>query len=829
MTPPSDTTFGREGSGREGSGREGSGREGFGREGFAREVLDTPVVEEMTTSFLAYSLSVITSRAIPDVRDGLKPVQRRILYAMLDGGLRPANPYKKSAHPVGEVMSRFHPHGDGAIYEALVRLAQPFSMRLPLVDPKGNFGTLDDPPAAHRYTECRLAQPAMEMVEEIDEDTVDFRPTYDSQNVEPVYLPSRLPNLLVNGSAGIAVGMATNLAPHNLGEVCAALRLLLAEPDATLRQVMRRLPAPDFPTGGLLVDDGGVLDAYRTGRGTFRLRARAEVTDVSARRRGIVVSELPYGVGVERVKDKLKELLAAGRVGGITDVADLSDRHHGLRLQIEVRSGVDPHAVLAELYRLTPLEETFAVNNVVLVDGRPTTLGLVDLCRHFLDHRLDVVVRRSRYRLAKRRDREHIVVGLLIALDAIDEVVRLIRASADTPGARDALMARFGLSEVQATHILDMALRRLTSLEVTKLRDELESLRAEIADLDDILARDERRRGIVGDELAAMADAHGSGRRTTLLGAEEALVERPESLEISDDPCTVTLSTSGLVGRVAADDDRSVKPGRHDVLAATAPATVRGRLWAITSAGRGLPIEAVEVPEVAGRSRGAAAGEVFDLTRGERVVGLYGGADAADDRLLVLVTAQGVVKRLSPDEMGDQRGPGDVIGLRDDDRVVAALALPDGAEVMMVASDGQTLRTATDQVRPQGRAAGGMAGIKLRSGARVVAAHAIHDTDVVVTWTDQGALTVASAAEFPARGRATGGIRAMRLRAGESEVVGAWVGPFEVARLVVGKGEGLFARADPEPRPLDVAPRRRDATGVALDAPVLAVGGGRAR
>ncbi|MEM9606632.1 MAG: DNA topoisomerase IV subunit A [Actinomycetota bacterium] len=793
---------------------------------FAARVIETPVADEMRESFLAYSLSVITSRAIPDVRDGLKPVQRRILYSMLDMGLRPGTQHKKCGRIVGDVMGKYHPHGDAAIYDALVRMGQDFTVRLPFVDPKGNFGTPDDPPAAYRYTEARLADAAMEMVAEIDEDTVDFVPNFDGELTQPEVLPARIPNVLVNGTAGIAVGMATSLAPHNVNEVCAALQLVLAEPDVTLGRVRRKLKGPDLPTGGILVDDGSLTDAYRSGRGSFRVRANAELVDVTARRRGIVVTELPWNVGIERVIGRIKELLGQQKLQGITDVKNLSDRHHGTRLQIECRTGVDPSAVLSELYRLTPLEESYAINNVVLVDGRPTTLGLLDLMRHYLDHRLEVVVRRSEYRKRKAEDEAHIAEGLLIALDAIDEVVRIIRSSADTPEARERLIEAFELSDVQAQHILDMPLRRLTTLEVQKLRDRLEELRAIIADLTEILADEARRRQIVGDELGEVADEHGTPRRTRLVAADDAVMERPESLEVADDPCTITLSTTFVVGR-HGEDEHQAKAGRHDVLLALAPATVRGHVWAVSTGGRLLGIEAVEVPEVAGRSRGAAATELFDLSRGERLVGLFGAADVTAQHLLVVVTAQGVIKRLTAEEVADTRSGSEVISLKDGDRVVAAFASGEGHEVAIVSDDGQLLRTGLDQVRPQGRGAGGMAGMKVKADAAVVAAAPIIDGDVVVTWTDQGAISATAAEEFPAKGRATGGVRAMKLRRGETKVLGAWVGRPEEAAVVVGEGEGLFAKAATAPIGLPVVASRRDGTGEPQSAPVLAVGRAR--
>ena len=437
-------------------------------EQIAREIVEVPVADEMRDSFMPYALSVTTSRAIPDVRDGLKPVQRRILYVMADLGLRPGTPFRKSAGVVGEVMGKYHPHGDGAIYEAMVRMGQTFSMSVPLVDPKGNFGSLDDPPAAYRYTEARLTSAAMAMVIDLDEETVDFLPNFDGEREEPTCLPAAIPNLLVNGASGIAVGMATNMPPHNLAEIAAAIDhvLMNRRPKPSVDDLMEFVEGPDFPTGGIVVDDGSLREAYATGRGTIRVRARAEIENITARRQGIVVTELPYAVGPERVQTKIRELVSAGKLDGIAAVVDLSDRNHGLRLVIECKTGVGPHGLLEKLYRLTPLEESFGINNVALVDGVPTTLGLYALCQHYVDHRLDVIVRRTEYRLARAEDRAHVLLGLLLALDNIDQVISIIRGSDDASAARSELMNLLKLTEVQATHILDMQLRRLTALEV---------------------------------------------------------------------------------------------------------------------------------------------------------------------------------------------------------------------------------------------------------------------------------------------------------------------------------------------------------------------------
>src|SRR4051812_39864044 len=483
---------------------------------FEEHIVDVDVGDEMRSSFLEYAYSVIYSRALPDARDGLKPVQRRILYTMADMGLRPDRGHVKSARVVGEVMGRLHPHGDGAIYDALVRMAQPWSMRLPTIDGHGNFGSPDDSPAAMRYTECRMAPPALAMTAGIDEDTVDFRPNYDSRETEPSVLPAAIPHLVVNGTTGIAVGMATNIAPHNLIEVVQALRHLVRHPDATVADVMRFVPGPDLPTGGKIVGLDGVREAYETGRGSFRMRATARV-ETLGRRKGIVVTELPYGVGTEKVIERIKTLVQGKKLQGISDIKDLTDRENGLRLVIEVKNGFVPEALLEQLYKLTPMEDTFGINAVALVDGQPRTLSLKEMLEVFLGHRFDVVRRRSQYRRTKAADRLHLVAGLLIAILDIDEVIQLIRASDNAAAAKERLMSVFDLSEIQADYILDMPLRRLTKFSRIELEKEQDELRRTIEDLDAIITDDQLRWKVVSDELAEVAKTYGTPRRTVLL------------------------------------------------------------------------------------------------------------------------------------------------------------------------------------------------------------------------------------------------------------------------------------------------------------------------
>ena len=526
---------------------------------------DVDVSTEMQGSFLEYAYSVIYSRALPDARDGLKPVQRRILYQMADMGLRPDRGHVKSARVVGEVMGKLHPHGDAPIYDALVRLAQPFSLRVPLVDGHGNFGSLDDGPAAPRYTEARLAPAALALTENLDEDVVDFIPNYDGQFQQPAVLPAAYPNLLVNGATGIAVGMATNMAPHNLIEVVAAAIHLLENPDATVEDLMEFVPGPDFPSGGIVLGLEGVKDAYTKGRGAFKVRGKVAIESLGPRRTGLVVTELPYQVGPERIIEKIKDAVQGKRLTGIADVTDLTDRNHGLRLVIGIKTGFDPQAVLDQLYRLTPLEDSFSINNVALVEGQPQTLGLKELLRVYLDHRIQVVTRRSRYRLARREERLHLVEGLLIAILDIDEVIQVIRTSDDSEQARTRLREVFDLSEVQAEYILELRLRRLTKFSRIELESERDSLKAEIAQLQELLGSEVLIRAQVARELEAAADAHGTPRRTMLMNAKPA-APRPTrgapapDLQIADAPTVVVLSTTGT--RRAGRPERGTGPHR---------------------------------------------------------------------------------------------------------------------------------------------------------------------------------------------------------------------------------------------------------------------------
>ncbi|WP_324650927.1 DNA topoisomerase (ATP-hydrolyzing) [Georgenia sp. H159] len=804
-------------------------------------VVDIDVSSEMQGSFLEYAYSVIYSRALPDARDGLKPVQRRILYQMDEMGLRPDRGHVKCARVVGEVMGKLHPHGDTAIYDAMVRLSQDFSLRVPLVDGHGNFGSLDDGPAAPRYTEARLAPAAMLMTADLDEDVVDFVPNYDNQLTQPSVLPSAMPNLLVNGASGIAVGMATNMPPHNLVEVIAAARHLIAQPDATLEELMRFVPGPDLPSGGKIVGLEGVRDAYATGRGSFRTRATTHVENVTARRKAIVVTELPYQVGPERVIVKIKEAVDAKKLQGVTDVADYTDRSHGLRLVIDVKNGFNPEAVLEQLYRYTPMEESFGINNVALVGGQPQTLGLRELLSVYVEHRLVVVRRRTRHRLDRRTERAHLVEGLIRAIADIDEVIAVIRSSDDADAARTRLMMVFDLSEPQAEYILALRLRRLTKFSRLELEGELADLLREIEELRAILGDEALLRKVVSDELAEVAATHGTPRRTVLLehaggpatGSAASARKGGTSvpLEIPDEPCWVALSGTGLIARGAHEPPRQGPRVAHDAIASAVPARTRGDVGVVLSSGRCVKLSVLDAPglpatdSAPGFSGGTPMAELVQLEPGERVVGLTRLDDDAPP--LALATAAGTVKRVATSDRPGNRDAWELISLKPGDAVVGVAHAPDEHRLVLVTSQAHLLHFAAGTVRPQGRGAGGMAGIKLPEDARVVGFSAVDPDDVsrslVVTvagssaalpGTEAGSAKVTPLDRFPGKGRATGGVRAHRFLRGEDTLTAAWVG-LEPLRAVGSGGQ---------PVDLPDVDERRDGSGRPLPAPIAAIG-----
>ncbi|WP_082046267.1 DNA gyrase/topoisomerase IV subunit A [Arthrobacter sp. L77] len=810
-------------------------------EDFTEKIIDIDVETEMEESFLEYAYSVIYSRALPDARDGLKPVQRRILYMMTDMGLRPDRGHVKSARVVGEVMGKLHPHGDSAIYDAMVRMAQDFSLRLPLIDGHGNFGSLDDGPAAARYTEARLAAPALTMTDHLDEDVVDFVPNYDNQLTQPEVLPAAFPNLLVNGASGIAVGMATNMPPHNLGEVVAAARHLIAHPEASLEDLMRFVPGPDLPSGGKIVGLDGVRDAYATGRGSFKTRATVKVEQLSARRTGLVVTELPYTVGPEKVIEKIKDAVTAKKLQGISDIVDLTDRKHGLRLVIELKNGFNPNAVLAQLYRFTPMEDSFGINNVALVDGQPRTLGLLELLQVYITHRVLVVRRRTSYRLQRKRDRLHLVEGLLVAIVDIDEVIQIIRASDESSAARTRLMAIYDLTEIQANYILELRLRQLTKYSRIELEKEQDQLRLEIAELEAILGSEERLRTLVSDELAALSEQFATPRRTVLLESESAAPLKGSTLpapaakggkamlplEISDDPCWVLLSASGQLARTS--DRQPFGDGqriKHDAFRSVLASTARGEVGAVTSAGRMIRLQVMDMPAlpptagVPNLAGGVPSSEFITLERGESLVGL-----APLGAVVALGTAQGVVKRVQPDYPLN-RDDWEVISLKPKDRVVGIAAASDADDLVFITRLAQLLRFPASVVRPQGRTAGGMAGIKLAPGDAVLHFGTVSHGDgqgVVVTvaaagdalpGTAAGSAKVTEFSEYPVKGRATAGVRAHRFLRGEESLSLAWAG----------HGPARAASANGVARALPTEHGRRDGSGVPLTQQIDAVG-----
>jgi DNA gyrase subunit A len=796
----------------------------------AERIVDIDVEEEMRSAFLEYSYSVIYSRALPDARDGLKPVQRRILYGMSELGLRPDRPHVKSSRVVGEVMGKYHPHGDQAIYDALVRMAQPFTMRLPLVDGHGNFGSLDDGPAASRYTEARMAPAALLMVAGLDEDTVDVVPNYDDSMTQPGVMPAAYPNLLVNGASGIAVGMATNMAPHNLVEVVGAARHLIAHPDCSLDDLMKFVPGPDLPGGGRIIGLDGIRDAYLTGRGSFRTRATARVEKLTPRRMGIVVTELPYLIGPEKVIERVKTLVQSKKLQGISDVKDLTDRKHGMRLVFEVKNGFNPDAVLEQLHKLTPMEDSFGINNVALVDGQPRTLGLRELLRTYVDFRIRVVRRRTEFRLRKRKDRLHLVEGLLIAILDIDEVIQLIRASDDAAAARSRLISVFDLSEAQADYILELQLRRLTRFSRIELEAERDELRRQIEELEAILADERLLHRTVSSELADVAKAHGTPRRTVLLESAGTPASVTTPLEVADDPCWVLLSSTGLLARTSTADPVPAEGNRarHDAIVGAVRTTVRGEFALVTSRGRMVRMSALELPTLPplggspSLSGGAPLAVYVDLPAGEEPLTIV--PLDTEGPGLALGTAQGVVKRVTADHPA--RGDWEVIALREGDSVVGAAPLRDGSEdLVFITSDAQLLRFPASAVRPQGRAAGGMAGIRLSPGASVTFFGAVDPMSdaVVVTsagssdalpGTQPGSLKVTPYAEYPPKGRATGGVRAHRFLRGEDTLVLAWAG----SQPVRASGPGGVALD------LPAATGRRDGSGTAYATVIAGIG-----
>lgn len=775
------------------------------------------IEEEMERSFLDYSMSVIVSRALPDVRDGLKPSQRRILWGMQDIGARPDRPFMKCARVTGHVMGNYHPHGNQGIYDALVRMAQDFSLRHPLVHGHGNFGSPDYGPAAERYTECRLAPLATTMLADIDEDTVDFVDNYSGEFTEPLVLPSRFPNLLVNGSQGIAVGMATNIAPHNLGEIIDATHHLIDHPEATPDDLMAFVQGPDFPTGGLIMGRSGIMDAIRTGRGSIRLRAVAEIEESTRGADKIVVTQLPYQVGPNSVLSKVKELVATKEIEGIADANEESSGDD-TRIVITLKRDAPGLVVLNNLYKRTPLQTTFAVNTVALVDGVPRTLNLRDALHHYIEHQVDVLTRRSQFRLAKARDRAHIVEGLMKALDLIDAIIVAIRASDDKPAARQALMAApFEFSEVQAEYILDMQLHRLTRLGRSQLEEEMEQLRRTIAELEAILGDRARLLQVIKDELADIRDKYASPRRSKL-------TYDPGDLDIedliNDEDLVVTMSAKGYVKTVPADTYRvqgrggrgvaGAKLRDEDYVAHIVTTTAHAYLLFFSNRGRVYRLKAHEIPLKDRTARGTAIVNLLPLQPDERVQTIIDTRDYETNQYLFFATSQGQVKKTRFTEYDSSLRAGLIaVNLRDGDELVKVIPTNDGDDIFMLGSSGTAIRFSSADVRATGRSTAGVRGMKMKRDDAVVSCDVVRDEAAVLIVTDAGYGKRTKLEHFHRQGRGGQGVRAIKLTARKGRVVAAFMVSLDDEIFVIASG-GVVIRMPVR----DISSQGRDATGV---------------
>lgn len=892
--------------------RSKSAKQTFDPRKVKENIVETPLNEEMSKSFLEYAYSVIYARALPDARDGMKPVQRRIVYQMGNMNLTPEHAYMKSARVVGEVMGKLHPHGDSAIYEAMVRLAQPFSLRLPLVDGHGNFGSLDDGPAASRYTEARLAPAALGMNADINEDTVDFAPNYDNKLKEPTVLPAAIPNLLVNGASGIAVGMATNMATHNLGEVVAAAKYVMKHTNATLDDLMQIVPGPDWPGGGIIIGRSGIREAYETGRGAFTTRSKTHIENVTARKKAIIVTELPFMVGPERVLERISQGIKARKLDGISGAIDLTDRHNGTRIVIEIKTGFDPNAVLAQLFKHTPLQESFTINNVALVDGRPHTMGLRELLDVWIAHRRTVIRRRSEFRLNKAKERLHLVEGLLLAMLDIDEVIQVIRSSEDAETAKSKLISVFDLDEIQAQYILDLKLRRLTKMSRIELEGEKNDLLQKIDELNEILSSASQLDKVVIAEMDYAVKQWDTPRRTILLDEQEdgsftpvctknskevnsdsamdAVIAANQltnaqadvaaaasaarksgdtdatsaALQLSDEPCAVALSTSGLIARTSVETFNRWQSHSSNVFDTPClsmfKTTTRATYALITSAGRLVIAHVADLPHLnqgnenvsESLSNGVKANELLTSTqstdpiRGEKVVAAIALSDSdsktpiSSKTSLAIGTKNGVVKRWnfeSPTTMDSWS----IIDLKDNDSVINAALANDEDRLVFISSDSSLLTFDAKQVRPQGRNSAGMAGIRLNEGCTVSAFAVVAKNDVewnyeegenglfsasgsvlftlagdsdALAGTENGAAKITPLEMYPTKGRGTGGVRSQRFLKGQNTILAAYVGNYPLYATTQRGANVELPKPD----------MRRDASGTELVSPIAHIG-----
>lgn len=886
--------------------RSKSAKQTFDPRKVKENIVETPLNEEMSKSFLEYAYSVIYARALPDARDGMKPVQRRIVYQMGNMNLTPEHAYMKSARVVGEVMGKLHPHGDSAIYEAMVRLAQPFSLRLPLVDGHGNFGSLDDGPAASRYTEARLAPAALGMNADINEDTVDFAPNYDNKLKEPTVLPSAIPNLLVNGASGIAVGMATNMATHNLGEVVAAAKYVMKHPNATLDDLMQIVPGPDWPGGGIIIGRSGIREAYETGRGAFTTRSKTHIENVTARKKAIIVTELPFMVGPERVLERISQGIKARKLDGISGAIDLTDRHNGTRIVIEIKTGFDPNAVLAQLFKHTPLQESFTINNVALVDGRPHTMGLRELLDVWILHRRTVIRRRSEFRLNKAKERLHLVEGLLLAMLDIDEVIQVIRSSEDAETAKSKLISVFDLDEIQAQYILDLRLRRLTKMSRIELEGEKNDLLQKIDELNEILSSANQLDKVVIAEMDYAVKQWDTPRRTILLDEQEdgsftpvctknskevnsdsamdAVIAANQltnaqadvaaaasaarksgdtdatsaALQLSDEPCAVALSTSGLIARTSVETFNRWQSHSSNIFDTPClnvfTTTTRATYALITSAGRLVIAHVADLPHLnqgdenvsESLSNGVKASELLTSTqstdpiRGEKVVAAIALSESDSKTPLAIGTKNGVVKRWnfeSPTTMDSWS----IIDLKDNDSVINAALANDEDRLVFISSDSSLLTFDAKQVRAQGRSSAGMAGIRLNEGCTVSAFAVVAKNDVewnyeegenglfsasgsvvftlagdsdALAGTENGAAKITPLEMYPTKGRGTGGVRSQRFLKGQNTILAAYVGNYPLYATTQRGANVELPKPD----------MRRDASGTELVSPIAHIG-----
>jgi DNA gyrase subunit A len=746
--------------------------------------LPSNIADEMRQSYMDYAMSVIIGRALPDVRDGLKPANRRVLFGMQEMGLQPGRPYKKSARVAGDVMGKYHPHGEGAIYDTLVRMAQTWNMRVPLVDGQGNFGSVDgDPPAAMRYTEVRLTRMGAAMMTDLDKDTVDFQPTYDNESSEPVVMPTAFPNLLVNGAEGIAVGMATKIPPHNLGEVVEALTFLIESPDLTpderLEGVMERIPGPDFPTAGLVCGRGGIRQAYRTGRGGVVMRARAEIETRRGDKESIVITEIPYQVNKARLIERIAELARDKKIEGIADVRDESDRQ-GMRIVVDIRKGESSQVILNNLYKHTPMQETFGIIMLAIVDQRPRVLNLLEASELFLDFRREVVRRRTAYELRRAEARAHILEGYVIALDHLDEAIALIRGAKTPPEAKTGLVARFGMTDIQAEEVLKLQLQRLTGLERQKIVDELKEIRVLIADLKDILAHPRRVDQIVADELKKIREEHGDPRRTEIQDAVEDL--SVEDL-IAEEDVAISITHSGYIKRTSISTYRSQKRGGRgrmgmrtkdeDFVDQLFIASTHSYILIFTDRGRVYWLKVHEIPEVGPQGRGKAVVNLVHLNPQEQIAAFVSVKSFDPGRYVLLATRKGIVKKTEISAFSNPRQAGIIaLGVEDDDSLIEAVLTSGKDEVLLGTRQGVAIHFLEEDVRPMGRAAYGVKGIELEDGDEVVGVEVVSPGGTVLTLTSNGYGKRTAIEEYRLTGRGGKGIIDIKTTGRNGSVVG---------------------------------------------------------